>query len=148
MIRVGKRRDQVYLLQQLYLFAHYPANAAIFPWRGSRFAYELMADLLADHVVLISEDKDGPAGFIAGRIGPSGLDPSETVLDSKFWWVNENKRGSRHGHALLDAFKKVGQNMSNVDYVVLTIEHESKVSDNTLKRLGWRPIQRSFILEV
>lgn len=101
--------------------------------------------LMRDHLVLVAEDENGLAGLIAGIKTPHLFNPKILVLSETFWWVSPQRRTSRAGVLLLKAFMDYGK--QNCDWTIITLEDESPINEKSLIKRGFRPKERSYLLE-
>lgn len=144
-IRRASQSDIVWLLDQLQKFsAFYGTKRSVFGPMETSHAFVLM--LIRDHLVFIADDADvGQIGFIAGIVANHPYNPEIFVLTESFWWVDEAYRGSRAGLMLLNEFTAWGK--ANADWTIMTLEHHSPVNEKTLTKRGYKPIERSYLLE-
>lgn len=144
-IRRARDADIVWLLDQLKAFSvFHGTKLPVFGDVGH--AHSFMLFLIAEHLVLIAEDTDvGPVGFIAGSVTTHLYNPAIKVLTESFWWVEEASRGSRAGLMLLNAFTDWGK--ENCNWTIMTLEHHSPVNEKSLLKRGYKPIERSYLLE-
>lgn len=107
-----------------------------------------LTDLISNHVFLVAQrNTDGERlGFVAGLLSPHFMNPEIIQLTELFWWVPEEYRRTGAGHLLFEEFVKVG--VVEADWVNFTLEHHSPVKDEFLLKRGFKPQERSFILEV
>ena len=156
MIRPAQPSDVRWLLPQLQRFSvFFGAKHSLFPDYPT--AEAIVSDLLASQPFWVAEhttpdplgltdSATAIVGFIGGTIGPHPFNPAITVMQELFWWVDEAHRGTKAGALLLEAFTDYGR--AHADWVIMTLEHESPVNERTLTKRGYRPKERSFLLEV
>jgi hypothetical protein len=108
----------------------------------------VLTNIIKEHVFLIAYRKtDGERlGFVAGLLSPHLFNKEIIQLTELFWWVPEEYRRTGAGHILFEEFLKVG--VVEADWVNFTLETNSPVKDEFLLRRGFKPQERSFILEV
>lgn len=161
-VRAASPGDIPWLVGQLREFdLFFGAGRSLFP--GDARACEILAGLIADHLFLVAESVDGPrplvgsnvdthvtfatpVGFIAGHVGEHPFGGFK-VLTELFWWVEPPSRGTRAGAMLLDKYIEIGRQLC-ADWILMTLEHDSPVSDRMLLKRGFRPKERSYLLEV
>lgn len=150
-IRVRKARfeDVPWLLEQLRAFsAFFGTERPVFPTDALR-ARSFIERLIHQHPFYVATCGDAPhtfpVGFIAGALAPHPYNPEIRQLTEMFWWVDPMYRGTRAGSMLLDAFLEEGRQRAH--WVVMTLEHNSPVNDETLTRRGFKHMSRDFLLE-
>ena len=79
-------------------------------------------------------------------IAPHIFNPKIMTLTEVFWWVKPEHRGSRAGRDLIEEFILWGK--ENVDWIITTLEENSPVNDSVFLNRGFKPKERSFIMEV
>lgn len=137
--------DLTWLVKELKAFSDSLGTTQPFP--GEIYAREWMTNLVKNHLVLIAEKGSRKVGFIAGVvIDKDPLNPAIRVLSELFWWVPPELRGSLVGAKLLDAFTVWGK--QNVDRIHLGVRHDSSIKNSSLLKRGYRPKERTFLLEV
>lgn len=145
-VRPALATDIPWLVEQLREFdTFFGAGRSLFP--GEARACEILAALIADHVFLVAEDSTGPVGFIAGHIGTHPF-AGFPVLTELFWWVVPAYRGTGAGLALLNRYVEIGRRLCPRGWVLMTLEHDSPVSDRILLKRGFHLKERSYLLEV
>jgi len=111
------------------------------------YAEKVIQSFIKDHVFLIASKASGELiGLISGIIMPHQYNPKIMTLVESFWWVKEKYRGSKAGLKLLEEFITFGK--ENADWVVMTLEHDSPISDKCLLKRGFKPKEQSYLLEV
>ena len=144
-IRPATTADMPWLLEQLKAFdTFFGSSRSLFP--DADTAERILADLIGTQPMLVAENGTSLVGFICGAIHPHPYNPDLTVLTELFWWVAEEYRGSRAGLALLNEFVSIGK--AHADWIVMTLESESKVDPDHLYRRGFRMKEVSYLLEV
>lgn len=151
-IRRAERLDLKWLLGQLRDFdVFFGAGRSLMP-RDESHATALLQELIAQHVFYVAIDGGQNdvagfgVGFIAGHLAPHAFNPDIRTLTELFWWVEPASRHSRAGSLLLDAY--VADGKRRADWVLMTLEHDSPVNDRVLLKRGFRPKERSYLLEV
>ena len=144
--------DIPWILKQLRDFDHFfGAGRSLFPEDPSH-AERIIAGLIANHVFYVAlehaeNDVAGfGVGFIAGHLAQHPFNPDITMLTELFWWVEPASRGTRAGSLLLDAYVAAGR--TSAHWVLMTLEHDSPVNDRMLLKRGFKPKERSYLLEV
>lgn len=149
-IRPATLNDIPWLLEQLRDFDRFfGTKHSLLPGRDEAVA--ILTALITEHVFLVAEKEGGPrVGFIAGSIGPHAFRSALTVLTELFWWVAPPFRGTSAGAQLLLEFEEIGRRRA--DWVVMSLEErtiaEGLVDPTSLERRGYRPQERSYLLEV
>lgn len=143
-IRTFKMTDLPWLVKQLKDFADfYGTKKSLF--LSATNTESLLKNLGINHVMFVAE-KDGELqGFIAGYFNPHPYNPEIKVLNEAFFWVEPNKRGSRAAIKLLDRFVGFGKRFA--DFVSLTLEDESQMSEKHFIKRGFKLKERNFLLE-
>lgn len=146
-IRQADENDIAWLLPQLHEFAaFFGSRRSLFPESDERAA--VIVQGMLDHPFFIAESRAfaGRLGFIAGTLTPHPYNPDITVLAETFWWVDPAHRGTRAGALLLKHFEDYGR--AHADWIVMTLNVETPVKEETLTRRGYRLKERSYLLEV
>lgn len=144
-IRDANLNDLDKLLSELKSFASfYGTKLSLFGDVG--YSKSALSAMIQDHLFLVCEKEDDIVGFISGLRSPHIYNPEIKVITESFWWVNEEYRGSRAGLKLLDSF--IERAKQEADWVICTLEDNSPVRDDVFIRRGFRPVERSFLLEV
>lgn len=106
-----------------------------------------LENFIASHLLLIAErDETERLGFLGALGIPHPFNPEIKLLTEMFWWVDEERRGSRAAPMLLDAYVEWGR--ANADWVTMALEHHSPVSEKHLLKRGFKLRERSYLLEV
>ena len=103
--------------------------------------------LIEDGVVLVAEKEGIPVGCIAGILTPILFNPHKTALNEVFWWVAEEHRGSSAGAKLLLAFEQDGIALE-VDFINMSIMHNTKLSTGALEKRGYLYKESSYVRRV
>lgn len=146
MIRRANLSDVPWLLEQLRQFDRFfGGKKSLFP-DDPEVATAIVGGLVETQPFFISESKGTPIGFIAGALAPHPYNPSLLVLAELFWWVSPEFRGSLSGARLLAHFIEHGE--QNADWIQLTLEAKSPVSEQSLLKQGFQLYERSYLREV
>ena len=134
-------------LQEFDKFAGYKRSLM----EDTAYARLALKQMIEEHVCLIAFAEnpaiyDQPVGFISGWRTPHPFNPRISVLTECFWWVAKAHRGGRAGLMLLDAFESIGRKYC--DWVVMTLEHHSPVSEKHLFKRGFVAREKSYLVEV
>lgn len=112
-----------------------------------------LSTIVDHHVCLVAEPINpktgelGPVvGLIAGMYSDHFYNKKLKVLTELFWWVAEDHRSSRVGHDLVKKFIDVGKAKANL--ITLCILEKSPVKDSSLRFFGFKPVEKSFVMEV
>jgi RimJ/RimL family protein N-acetyltransferase len=145
-VRRADADDIPWLVSQLECFNQFfAARRSLFDEAYTRDKF--LPPLISHHLVLIAVGAAGDRmGFIAGMIMPHLFNPSIRTLMELFWWVSPEHRGSRAGLMLLNAFTDWGK--ANVDWVTLSLEHDSPIKEESMVKRGYRLKERAFLMEV
>lgn len=163
-IRTAREHDMDWLIVQLRAFDKFAGYKRSLI-EDEHYARKALKQLIADHVVFIA-DAD-PAlthatlaelgvcrcarnpirlGFIAGYKTPHPFNPRLRVLTENFWWVAPEHRKTRAGLLLLNEFEAYGRRCC--DWIVMTLEHHSPISDRHLTKRGFVAREQSYLVEV
>ena len=96
-------------------------------------------DFINNHVVLVSVSGGIVTGVIGGYKHPHPFNSRLNCLTMLFWWVDEKYRSGRAGYLLMKEFMKYKCNV-----VTLTLGEKCAVKSDTMKKLGFNVIERSF----
>lgn len=145
-VRHARNDDIPWLLEQLRAFDQFfGAGRSLFPSDPLR-AQHIVESLIFQHPFHVALEGEDRVGFIAGILAPHPYNGAIRQLTEAFWWVAPEYRGTRAGSLLLDAFIEEGK--QRADWIVMTLEHDSPVHDRVLEKRGFKPKERSFLLEV
>jgi len=98
------------------------------------------------HVLLVAQASDGSlAGTIGGLLAPHPYNPAICILQERFWWVPVSQRGSRAGYMLLREFLAQGDLLAHI--TTMSLEYNSPVNDNILKRMGLKLQELVYVKE-
>ena len=137
--------DVSWISAQLKAFSSFAGfDGKFFP--DEEYAAQGLANLINGQVFLVALVDGARAGFIAGAVTPHPFNPSVRVLSEMFWWVAPEYRRTRAGFLLLREFEIAGRRVA--DWIVVGLEHRSAVRDANLVKRGFRPMERTFLLEV
>ena len=106
----------------------------------------VFAVLTDAHLLLVAEVNGERSGFIAGLYTPHFLNPQITTLTEVLFWVSPKFRGSRSALKLFNAFNEWGE--LHADWIVMTVEDKSQMSDRSLNKRGFTLKEKSFIREI
>lgn len=145
-VRAAHLGDLDWLMRELKAFSHFYGSKKPL-YGGDAYATQAITGMIENHVLLVAEREDGERmGFIGGVVQPHPMNPEISTLTELFWWVPETHRGCRAGLMLLNAFIDWGQ--KHCDWVLMTLEHNSPISERCLTTRGFIPKERSYLLEV
>lgn len=146
MIRTANLLDVPWLLEQLRAFdKFFGARKSLIP-ENEETATKILEGLIITQPFFIASDIHGRMGFIAGALSAHPYNPELIVLSELFWWVDPKFRGTTVGARLFNHFRRYGED--NADWVIMTLEAESPIHESTLTRQGFKPYERSYLLEV
>jgi RimJ/RimL family protein N-acetyltransferase len=153
-IRRADLSDIPWLLEQLRAFDRFfGSKHSLFPTATE--ANAVLTTLINEHVFFIAQQNANMVpyhrmGFIAGTLGSHPFNPAVRVLTELFWWVVPVHRGTAVGPRLLHEFEEFGR--KHADWIVLTLEEKTielnLVDPRSLERRGFRPKERSYLLEI
>lgn len=142
-VRAGTLADVPWLCEQLRAFASgYPVPLPIY---GEDAHVEaLVGTLIREQYLAVAETEDGQSvGLIAGLYQSHPFNPDLRIVTELWWWVTPEARGSRAGAMLLKSLESWADEMNAP--MALTLESNSALSDDTLARRGYVPVERQFI---
>ena len=111
------------------------------------YLYEFIPQVIEDGIVLVAERAMEPIGCIAGMLSPILFNPQKVALNEIFWWVAEEHRGSSAGAKLLLAFEQDGIALE-VDYINMSIMHNTKLNTDALEKRGYVYKESSYVRRV
>ena len=144
-VRRGKPEDVPWILSQLKIFSPlYGTKRSLFG--DEDYAREGLLRTMESHLLLVAERGETLMGFVAGMVSPHLYNPAIRILCELFWWVAEEYRKTRAGYLLMREYMTWGK--SNVDWMTFCLMENSPVKDGTLRRLGFKPTETSYLMEV
>lgn len=146
-IRKAEYADIEWVLSQLKKFAVFHGSKLSLYGTCEEYKKDLAKKFIDNHLFLIAEDSaKSQLGFVFGTLGKHFLNPEITVLSEVFWWVDEEKRSSGVGSALMHEFIAFGK--ENANWITFTTRPNTPVNENLLIRNGFRHTEKSYLLEV
>jgi len=144
-VRRAEQKDLDWLVSELQKFAtFFDSVHSMFDethWRQG------LSGMIESHLVLVAEKEGvGLIGLIAGFVCPHPFNPKIRVLSESFWWVTESHRQSRAGAMLLAEYMKWGE--ANCQWILMALEANSPVNEETLLKRGFRLKERAYLKEV
>jgi N-acetylglutamate synthase-like GNAT family acetyltransferase len=150
-VREATFEDIPWILGELKKFATFMGTErTLFP--TEEYATEKLKEVIESHVFCIAESYNkemtlaSSVGFIAGICGPHFFNPEIITLSELFWWVTPEWRNTRAGALLFSEFMHSGRVRANM--IVMTLEEQSPVHEETLTRHGFKRYERNYVLEV
>lgn len=144
-VRKAKISDIDWILKELKAFADsYGTKKSLFG--PAEHGKAIIQGLIKNHIFLVAESGEKLVGLISGYVVPHHFNPEIKMLVETFWWVTPEHRGSSAGARLLSAFEDYGK--ANADWISMTLESESSVSDKALLRRGYILKEKTFLMEV
>jgi len=143
-VRRAALDDLDWLVQELKAFSEFIQT--VHQVYDPEYALAGMRMMCGQHLVLIAEQDGERLGFIAGLVGAHPFNPKLRFLTEVFWWVSAQHRRSRAGLLLLNAFIEEGRR--SADLIVMSLETNSGVREETLTRRGFRLKERGYLMEV
>lgn len=107
----------------------------------------LLYSLKDNGILLVAENGGQLVGFIAGWISPHPYNPRIRVATHASWWVLPEKRKGRSGAALLNAFA-ISAKAKCCDQVIVSLAVETPIRESSMKRMGYTPADKSYVMEV
>lgn len=147
-VRYATMADQIGVVRLMKDFAS-EIDIGKNPYPGDAKALGIYEQFIeAGHPILVCESD---AGVLAGLImsvhcSAEPMSPHLSVLAEMAWYVAPEFRGTSAGYRLIKEFIKLGKELG-VDVVKVSLEEKSNVSENTMRKLGLRPLERTYILE-
>jgi hypothetical protein len=111
------------------------------------YLHEFIPQVIEDGIVLVAERAMEPIGCIAGILSPILFNPHKVSLTEIFWWVAKEHRGSSAGAKLLLAFEQDGIALK-VDFINMSIMHNTKLSTGALEKRGYLYKESSYVRRV
>lgn len=142
-VRAGTLADVPWLCEQLRAFAScYPVRLPIYG--EDAYVESLVGTLIREQYLSVAEDESGNAvGLIAGLYQSHPFNPDLKLVSELWWWVVPEARGSRAGSLLLRDLERWADEMNAP--LALTLEANTALSDDTLARRGYVPVERQFL---
>jgi hypothetical protein len=147
-VRKATFQDIPWISGQLKDFAKVLPEAQAVKIPSDEYISATLAEMIRNHVVLVAtNEKDTPAGMIAGVINNNMMNPGVTYLTEMMWWVVPGFRREGVGKLLLKAFIACGRANESVEYITVSLEKNSPVRDNILIAEGLRHAESTFVME-
>lgn len=105
----------------------------------------LVLNALATETLFIAKKDEKPVGVIGGVLVPHYLNADKKTLAEIMWYVLPDHRKGRAAFLLLDIYSKKAKEVA--DLATFSLLATSPISDRTLERFGFKPKERSFIME-
>lgn len=143
-VRIANLTDIKWILEELKKFYEFYGSKKLVDFDNENYNQGLIANLVNNHLFLISESNEVRTGFICGVITPHYFNPAMSTLSELFWWVTPEHRSSRAGAMLLSEYTLRGKDF---DWVTMTIEDKSPVKPESLIKRGWKHKETVFLME-
>jgi N-acetylglutamate synthase-like GNAT family acetyltransferase len=144
MIRKAELSDVGWLLEQLKDFDEFfGTTQSLFP--DTDKAKSTIEGLTQTQPFFIAENGERQ-GFIVGVVGRHPYKSDILVMDERFWWVAPKYRGTSVGARLLHRYIEHGREIG-VHWNTMVLEDNSPINPESLKRLGYRPKETTWLLE-
>lgn len=143
-LRKAEQTDVEWVFAQCEDFARFygsKISLAGNPEYGKKF----LADLIANHFVMIGLKDGARAGFIAGLVAPHHFNPDIIQMTELLWWVPEAYRNTGVGARLFQSFMDFGREHCN--WIAFTLEEKSPVKDAFLLKRGFRVAEKAYVME-
>jgi GNAT superfamily N-acetyltransferase len=89
---------------------------------------------------------DGESGMIAFIVFPMFMNHSHLVAQELFWWVDEDKRGTKLGLELLDRAEKEAEKLGAKDMLMLSLNDLNGDKVNKLyESKGYKPREVTYM---
>lgn len=144
-VRRGNLGDIPWIIEQLKEFQlFFGSKRSLY---HSEHSITRLESFMENGLVFVAEKETiGRVGFIVGAITPHLFNPTLKVLAELLWWVDPIHRKSRAGYLLLKEFIDWGK--KNVDWMTFSLQENTPVKEETLKRFGFRLLERAFLIEM
>jgi len=109
-------------------------------------AAKIVGDVIENHVVFVAHGDGKLMGFISGYLIDHPYNPKIKTLNEQFWWVPEEYRGTGAGALLLKSFNDYGKKVAH--WIIMALESNSPVKEDSLVKRGYRLHERSYLMEV
>jgi hypothetical protein len=106
---------------------------------------DLVMNALLSGTLLICKKEDERVGVLGGVLVPHYLNTDKKILAEIIWYVSKEHRTGRAGYLLLKEYSKMAREIS--DMATFSLLADSPVSDKTLMKFGFKPTERSFLME-
>ncbi len=136
--------DIDWILVELKQFAEFYASHYSLFSDDDGFNRNTIQLLIENHYFMVSENDGVPSGFIAALLSHHLFNPKIKTCTELFWWVKPQFRGTKAGGALFAHFNKFGEGF---DWVIMTLENDSPVSNESILKRGYKFKEQSFIKE-
>tara|TARA_R110002051_G_C8697545_1_gene493889 strand:+ start:220 stop:654 length:435 start_codon:yes stop_codon:yes gene_type:complete len=141
MIRLAVKSDIDNLLRMSELFFNSSGYSEI-----TTFNKEDSEQLLNNLIDLGTILTDGESGMIGFVMFPIFMNNSTIMSQELFWWVDEEKRGSRVGVELLKGAEKISKESGATVMNMLSLEDLNGKKVNELyQRLGYKRKEQSYM---
>ena len=147
-IRPGAKEDRWWLLDVLAQFNRESGyKTSLLP---DAETIETMIEAVAEnHICLVAEDDDEKiAGFVAGTLEKCPLNPDVLMFNEMLWWVQPQLRGEFGvGGKLLDEAVAEARRRG-AKMIWWSLQDDTKVSSESLRRRGFVKKEIKYLLEV
>ncbi len=104
----------------------------------------LIARMIVDGMLLVSEEKDKITGVIGGLIGRSLWNPHYRTLDEQIFYVTPKYRNTRAGYLLIKEYENEAS-MLDVVCSTLKLMHNSPDITKFYHKLGYEKLETTYI---
>lgn len=111
------------------------------------YLLQLTDNVIANHVVLIAEDKGEQLGMIIGLIVPNTFNPNYVGLQELVWWVKEESRNTTAALKLYKAFESRAKELE-VDFISMVSTSHTPTLEKLYKKYNYIPVESVFIKEL
>lgn len=144
-VRQATEDDIDWLVEQMYFMYHDPHNFGMYQVPKDEFIRKSIREIMKFHVFIVAEYMGEMAGFIYGKIMELDNMPGERVINNGMWYVHPDFRSRSVGADLVHALVECAKCIDGISYVFMNLASTTKVSDNTMSRLGFKPYEKTFI---
>lgn len=106
---------------------------------------DLVMNALLSGTLLICKKEDERVGVLGGVLVPHYLNTDKRILAEIIWYVSKEHRTGRAGYLLIKEYSQMAREVS--DMATFSLLANSPVSDKTLMKFGFKPTERSFLME-
>jgi ribosomal protein S18 acetylase RimI-like enzyme len=141
MIRLAKKDEMQNLLRMGESFFHASGYGAITEF-NRRDTEKLIVNLI-ELGTLLTDGKNGMIGFV---IYPLFMNNSTLMSQELFWWVDEDRRGSKVGLQLLRAAEEISKESgADVMNMLSLNELDGEKVNSLYRRLGYKSKEQSYM---
>jgi hypothetical protein len=106
-----------------------------------------LSSMLEDGIILLAWRGEQRIGYIAGWVTSHPYNPDIKLATHASWFVDEEHRNTKAAIQLMMVFKSTAQALG-CDWVVMSLAPETPIREESMKRWGFVPKDRSYLLEI